>query len=262
MVDYADILTDPYNPIVMQSGIVKFPTWLSEKEYDVSKFQHKINWSLEDHAIHLHASFYDATVWYPWIKDWTPESRFISLTEGEVKDLIWEQKLPDDKKSLVLSYIRQGFRFVKSSKKSSHFRLKVASYEQFLDEITHPQVIMSFKNGCSNIFMRRYVDDITAEYRVYVYGKKIRYAERYLLRVKAAKDEDDQQVGNSLVDYVTRVMESIRYMDFVLDVAAVPSGFICIEINTPVYLFAALNFAQYYFERDKIHTAEEPIFRF
>lgn len=255
MVDYSSILTDPYNPIIIHGQTITFPSWLSDKTYSPKDFPTKINWSFEDHAINLHASFYDATVWYPWIREFTPESRFIDLSDGEIKDLIYEGEMSKEKKALVLSNIRDGFRFIKSSKKSSHFRRKVNDYDKFLEEITHPQVVMSFKDGCSHIFMRKYVDDIQEEYRIYVYKNAIRYVERYV----RWKDVDFSK--ERLIEYLAKVCPKIRYEDYILDVASVTDGFICIEINTPPYLFAGFNNADYYFERDKIHLAETPIVR-
>ena len=255
MADYTSILADPYNPVRVKDNIITFPSWLTEKVYHRDEFPQKPNWSVEDHVIHLHASFYDAQIWYPWLEQSTIESRFIVLTDDEVEQLIYNQTLPDDKKDLVLANIKAEFRFVKSSKKSSHFRKKVKTYEQFIEEITHPQVAMSFKNGCKAIFMRRYVDNIQDEYRIYVYQGIIRYVEKYV-----AKTSCDQ--SQEIIEYVRKVIPFIKYQDYVLDVATLSNGsFTCIEINTPIYLFAGLQNVDYYFEKDKIHSTEEPIIR-
>ena len=259
MSDHTSIVSDPYNPIIIDETSVKFPHWLSDRTWMHDSFPRQLNWSFIDHAVQLHASFYDATVWYPLLESFTPESVLIPLNDDEIKTLIYEQRLSDEKRSLVMSYIRSGYNFVKSSKKSSHFRIKVKNYEQFIEEITHPQVIMSFKNGCKHIFMRRYIDNMTDEYRVYVYRSKLRYVERYIAK-------SDNALGDAMktriVEYIDVASPHITYEDYVLDIALLSDGqLMCIEINTPLYLFAGLQHADYTFERDKIHDAIEPIFR-
>ncbi len=255
------IIKDPFNSIKLQDNKVSFPSWLTDQEYQLplEEFDSQINWRIEDHAVHLHASFYDATVWYPWIQDFTMKSKFIDLSPEEVHNLIYDQELPDDKKKLVLKYIKQGYQFVKSSKKSSHFRIKVTSYDKFIDEITHPQVIMSFKNGCHCIFMREYIKDLGNEYRVYIYQQKIRYIECYLRKHHITGEEGG--TVDKLTKYIKEIMPHVKYHDYVLDIGERQNGFICIEINTPLYLFAGLNYTDYYFERDKIHMTDEIIMR-
>lgn len=258
MSDYSEILKDPYNPCVIENGVAKFPSWLTDKIY--TTFQPRINWSFTDHVIQTHASFYDATVWYPWIEKWTPESRFIVLTKEEINNLIYNQELPKEKKQLVLQNIKDGFQFVKSSKKSSHFRGKIKNYEKFIEEITHPQVVMSFKNGheiedmwypC--IFMRKYIN-IKNEYRLYVYKNVLRYVEKYITK------EDDADIKQKITDYFNKIRNDIKYEDYVIDLGTTSDGLVCIEINTPLYLFCGLHKCDYYFRRDDIHNAAEPIF--
>lgn len=185
----------------------------------------------------------------------------ISLTDFEIIDLINEQKLPKDIEKEVRCNIRQ-YQFVKSSKKSSHNRKRVKSYERFIEEITHPDVIMSFKKGAKHIFMREYISEIFEEYRVYIYGKRIRYIERYVKFKNGIDPIDPIDVKNNLLKYMQKVLPLIPYHDYVLDIAVTATGFIVIEMNTPLYLFAGVSHSNYYFEKDKIHTAEEPIFRF
>lgn len=255
MSNYNTILTDPYNPIVIHDDNITLPSWLTTKTYHRSDFPHKPNWSFEDHVIHLHASFYDAQVWYPWLQPYTAESRFITLTDDEIKQLIYDQSLPDDKKKMVIANIKDGFQFVKSSKKSSHFKKRVKTYDHFIEEITHPQVVMSFKNGCNAVMMRRYIDGIQDEYRVYVYQGIIRYVEKYI-------DKTHHDRSSDIIACVKDVMTAVPYQDFVLDIATLANGNLtCIEINTPVYLFAGLQNVDYYFEREKLHTTTEPIIR-
>lgn len=175
MAEYNQILTDPYNPVKIEKDVVIFPEWLTEDiVVQLSEFKIKKNNTIEDEIISLHASYYDAINWYPQIKDYTPDSVFIELTDEEVAHLINDDhQFPPDKVNLVNKFIADGYQFVKSTRKSSHSGKKINNFEEFMDEITHPQVVMSFKKGCRSIFMRKYIENIISEYRVYVYDKKL-----------------------------------------------------------------------------------------
>ena len=283
MSDHESIIQDPYNPVKIVTHktedtqgskfadtIVRdvsittqsrkeaiFPEWLTKNRYTEDMFPYRLNWNFTDHVVKLHASLYDAIIWYPWIEKFTMKSIFIPLTEEDVDLLIFNQELPDDKELQVKEYIKQGYRFIKSSKKSSHTRKKVTTYEIALDELCHPEVIISFKNGCRHIFMRQYVDGLMNEFRIYIYKKKIRYIECYI-----KKTYIDDSTVKALIEYVIKVDEEVKYEDYILDIAETTiENFICIEINTPAYLFGGLHYADYYFERDKIHETEVPIIR-
>lgn len=263
MAEYDEILTDPYNPIQILDNLIIFPKWLTDKIYNKSDFPTILNETVEDQIIKLHASFYNAIIWYPWVKEWSPDSIFMELTDEEVQKIINDQEFPLDKKELVIKYLDSGYNFVKSAMKSSHKFKKVISFDDFIEEITHPNVIMSFKNGCRHLFFRKWIGGIQFEYRIYVYQNKLRYIEEYLNFNEILNKESAEVRKSEIINFIEKVMPNIQYQDYVIDICLDKSGtFLIIEINTPFYLFGGLHLCKYYYYRDKIHNYEKPVFRY
>jgi hypothetical protein len=250
MADYNDILSDPTNPIVVTESLVTFPKWLTSDVLDKSKITLGKNMSMEDYIIRKHASYYDATIWYSWVKEFSPKSYFVELTQLEVQLII--EKGEFERKEMVMELLNSGYNFVKTTNKSSHRVRRVITFEDFLEEITHPNLVMSFKRGCTTLFFRKYIDDIQNEFRVYFHQNKIKYMEEYIHGVPQSVKE--------LVEFAKRVNEKVRYEDYVLDFCfSATGGFIVIEINTPFYLLGGLHLCSYKWYLDKIHNSE-PVF--
>ena len=264
MVEYNKILTDPFNPIIINNDIIKFPSWLSNiiiKKKDLPKIK---NTTENDQIISIHSSFYDATIWYPWIIKWTPKSIFMELNEKEINDLIYEHNLSKERQKEVEYYLNQGYNFIKSSKKSSHLSTKVLTYENFIEEITHPNIIISFKKGCKHIFFREFIENIGEEYRIYIFRNEIRYIEEYIKKDKSLDVYQAIIRKINIIDYVIQVMKDVKYQDYILDIGLTSSenSFLVIEINTPLYLFGGLHLSNYLNNSEKIHKAIYPIFRY
>jgi hypothetical protein len=251
MADYNDILTDPTNPIVIEGHKVTFPSWITDDVLDTDTITLGKNMTVEDVIIRKHASYYDATIWYPWVERWSPKSVFMDL--GDVIATT-TGTFPEHMKPAVVKLINDGYNFVKTTTKSSHNLTRVTSYEDFLDEVTHPNLVMSFKKGCRTLFFREYIDDIKAEYRIYFHGGVIKYVEEYK-RVSGFTTLSYEAVAT----FANTVNANVRYKDYVLDICWCPTGFLVIEINTPFYLFGGLHLCGYQFYLDKIHN-HEPVF--
>jgi len=263
MADYDKILMDGYNPILIHGDHVTFPQWLTDQIVLKSQLPKIKNKTEEDQIINMHASFYDATVWYPWITNWTPKSILIKLSDEEINNLIYEQTLTNERKLQICQYLRDGYNFVKSSKKSSHQSTKVTTIDQFIEEMTHPNVVMSLKNGCRHVFLRQFINKIHSEYRIYVYQNQIRYIEEYLKKYGSLSSLTAVPRKKQILDYVEKVMKNIKYHDYILDICLLhDDSYLIIEINTPMYLFGGLHLGVYYYESDFIHTTPEPIFRY
>lgn len=263
MVEYNKILTEPYNPIYIDDEKVRLPEWLSDlviKRKDLPVIK---NTTINDQIINKHASFYDATIWYPWLVKWTPKSIFMELNDDEVNDLIYEKTVSDEKKEQIIKYLDEGYNFIKSSKKSSHQCPKILNFDDFIEEITHPDIVMSFKKGCHHIFFRKFIENIHTEYRIYIYKSQIRYIEEYLKKNESLNLENALFRKKDIINYVTKVMKDIKYHDYILDICLVPENqFMVIEINTPMYLLGGIHLGTYNYDAEQIHSAENPIFRF
>ena len=249
MSEYNNILTDPTNPIVILENHVVFPKWLTDDVLDKNKIILGKNMSIDDYIIRKHASYYDATIWYKWVKEFSPKSYFVELTQTEIQIII--EKGEFEKKEMVMELLNSGYNFIKTTNKSSHNFKRVITFEDFLDEVTHPNLIMSFKKGCTTLFFRKYIEEIQSEYRVYFHQNKIKYIEEYISRVPQSIEK--------LVNFAKEVNEKVKYEDYVLDFCSTPSGFFVIEINTPFYLLGGLHLCSYQWYLDKIHNSG-PVF--
>ena len=74
MADYDKILSDPYNPVKKFDDHALFPSWLTNDVLYKKDLPTIKGVSFDDQVIRKHASFYEASVWYPQISKWTPES--------------------------------------------------------------------------------------------------------------------------------------------------------------------------------------------
>jgi hypothetical protein len=243
MVDYNGILTDPTNPISIIGDRVLFPKWLTEKMILKSQIVPRKNMSLEDEIILKHASYYDAIIWYNHVIEYSPDSVFLELTDEEANLIIKEWRF--DRKEEIVRLL-ETYNFIKTSTKSSHSGKKILTFDDFMEELTHPNLIMSFKKGCRHLFFRKYIETILAEYRIYFYGNKIKYIEEYV-------SKDNLLLTKEIIEFVKKVNESVPYEDYLLDVCRTPDGYLVIEINTPLYLFGGIHLIKYEYYLSKIH---------
>lgn len=258
MAEYNKILQDPHNPILVTSREVIFPEWLSKEPISLSDLHLTHNKTRFDWIIEKHASYYDADKWYPMISEYTPKSIFMDISNIDAEDIIEHWKF---NRQLEVEKILTEYHFVRSSARSSHTGRKVTTFNEFMDEITHPNVIMSFKRGCRKIMFREYIDDILAEYRIYVWNGSIRYIEEYTR--KQIISTDPIILKQSITNYALEVGKRISYLDYIIDIGySQNNGFFVIEMNTPFYLLGGLHLGNYHYESDRIHYTSKIIFRY
>ena len=225
----------------------------------------KENYVIVQEQLKKQAEQYGAEVWYKPLEDITPKSVLIELEEKEIQELINNHTLSKEKEDLLTNYLKEGYGFIKSSKKSSHSFKKCTTYEDCLEELTHPQIIMSFKKGCKYIFMRQFMENICSEFRVYIYQNKIKYMEEYLKQEKI--EQNMEEVKNSIIEFVEKKVIprlSSTYQDFVVDLFYLKNkNFLVIEVNTPLYLHCGTHLIDYDWEKHSIHASgEKIIFRY
>jgi hypothetical protein len=188
------------------------------------------------------ASFYGAEYWYPelYAQGLTPESRLIPLSEDDVQHILVHGTFSSDVETAIQAGLDAGFHFIKSSKKSSNMCRAVYNMGEATAEICdYADVLITFKYGCRYLFMRRYVD-IDTEYRVVVHHGQVRYVELHTLRTDTTPIAD---VEHRIQQCIAGVISAMHYRDATVDIALLRDGsWTCIEINTPIYMFAGLTF--------------------
>ena len=211
------------------------------------------------------SSLFDAKYWFYIITNYTIDSKLIEITDEEANALIYSEKISDRLKNIISECLINEYFFVKSSKKSSHSRKKCLTLCDVIDELTYPDVKITFKIGCRHIFMRKWIDNISSEYRIYIYANKIRYIEKYIQsKTKLYSKEEEIKYAKEVITFCNEFKNNLEYDDFIVDIAKINnvSKYIVIEINTPMYLYGGLQLGNYDWDHEKIHTTNEIIFRY
>lgn len=206
---------------------------------------------------------YGAQVWYPLMHgtNMTPDSVLLALTSSEIA-LLKKGEVPDSLRERVEPLLTT-YQFMKTTHKSSHQFRPITNYDEFVEEITEPDIIMSFRRySCGHLLFRKYVS-MSLECRVYVYQSKVRYMECY-------RDVNNEFVPEMFLDMLKFVEQEVipalasAYDNFTPDIYfdKDKQKWNCIEINSPVWLKAGMYHIDYEWNRDLIHTTEKPLCRY
>lgn len=206
---------------------------------------------------------YGANEWYPYIKDYTAESVLLELTNEQIEIFsAGEVPLDLDFKNTVEKLISDGYTFVKSTHKSSYAKKPMTCYEDFTNEITEANVIMSFRRyKCKFLFFRKW-EKIDFECRVYVHDNRIKYMEQGI-------DNNNIWTPNLFPHARIFVEEKIipilknKYTAFTSDLYLDKNGnWKIVEINSPLWLKAGTYRIDYSREKDRIHNTRDIICRY
>lgn len=204
---------------------------------------------------------YGAQHWYPLLPGVTPESYLFELTDDHIKSLSDGEIPTDDNfKKSVDDLISQGYLFVKTTHKSAHAFAPIANFQDFENQILNANIIMSFRRyKCRYLLFRKWVE-MNLECRVYVYHKKVKYAEVY----RDEKDEFIPSMFNDIVKFVTDIVipKLTIYDDFTADVYFTGDGWGVVEINSPFWLKCGVYLVDYNYAKHTIHETTTPICKY
>ena len=235
------------------------PLWKLQQE-------NKLDTSLLENAQNVQ---YGSDRWYPLLQDWTPKSQFIQL-ESEVRESIANGAIGGNLDLLQLqveSLIQRGYKFFKTPFASAHAFRPMESWQDFVDQITNPRIIMSFRRYPSlNSLMFRKWTEMNLECRCYVYKSKLHYMEVYRDEKQEFQPSMFGQMYHFLSNQVIPKLKSL-YSDFTIDLYYQPNSYSgiwrIVEINSPVYLKAGLYLINYEWEKHRIHMLQNfPICRY
>ena len=207
--------------------------------------------------------FYGAQNWYPLLRNITPTSHLFELSNDEIKDLS-EGKIPTGpcfRKSIT--DLIKNYQFVKTTHKSAHAFKPIHNFEDFEDQMSNANIIMSFRRyKCKYLLFRKWTD-MNLECRVYVNKGIVKYVELY-------RDEKDEFEVNMFTDIIKFVNESVIpsltiYDTFTADVYYTGNSenkWQVVEINSPLWLKCGTYLIKYEWERRRIHESETPICRY
>lgn len=234
------------NPTIIKDNFVILPSWLQQDKILASSLpQYNKNDTFYEMIERYQASFYGAEYWLDEIEDLTMKSILRRISQEDVELLMNEENpsVREETKAFISSGLAQNLNFIKSSKKSSHWRKYCRTLDDCIEELSHADVIMSFKRGCRHILMRQYIK-MDSEYRAVVYDGNITYIERYLQHGDTEPEEICFQHLDALVKFLHRVKRCLHYRDMIIDVCSLPdcnNESLVIEINTPPYLYGGLH---------------------
>lgn len=207
---------------------------------------------------------YGADTWYSLIKDYTIPSYLLKLNDKQIKCLA-NGEVPQDlsfRDKVTSLIIDEHYRFVKSTHKSSYPTKPMNSFEDFENEITDANVVMSFRRyGCKYLFFRRW-ETIPFECRVYVYQKKVRYIEESIDPEQKFRPEMFASIRHFVQKCVVPALDTV-YESFTVDVYHNEMGlWRVLEVNSPLWLKAGTYRINYSREKDRIHSSTDVICRF
>lgn len=182
---------------------------------------------------------YGSYNWYPLLEGNTPSSIFIKLEEDDIK-LFTENKDEEHLqkyKTQVEKLIDQGYYFMKTTHVSAHAHKAIKTWEDFVEQITNPRVVSSFRNYKCKYLMFRKWQEMNLEARIYVYKSKIRYMEIY--RDRNNEFTEPKKMFIQMRDFVQNiVIQKLKdkYDDFTVDLYYSPDNdqkWQIVEINSP-----------------------------
>lgn len=207
---------------------------------------------------------YGAQHWYPLIKNITPKSYFLELSDEDIVTLSkGDIPLNFYFKPFIEFLISNGYTFVKTTHKSAHAFKPIQSFEDFKDQITNANVIMSFRNYKCKFLMFRQWKEMSLECRCYIYNQKLRYIEVYRDLHKNFNPSMFQDIENFINKQVIPCLLN-KYDSFTVDVFYLPENneWNIVEINSPLWLKCGTYLIKYQWEKHRIHQATTPIFRY
>jgi len=236
---------DPYNPLYAEYTQGKF--------VDVEQTKNEQNQA------------YGAQNWYPALEGITAASYLLELAPEDIQSFS-NGECPQGfhfRRFVEYLILEGGYNFCKSSHKSAHAFKPIFDWTEFQEQMLNASVVMSFRRyGCKYLLFRQW-QEMNLECRVYVYGRKIRYAEVY-------RDEKREFSSAMFPDMIAFVQNEVmprlatRYESFTADVVynANSSGWQVVEINSPCWLKCGTYNIDYAWNADRIHATEQPICRY
>jgi hypothetical protein len=205
-----------------------------------------IKWFDTKNIIHFQSSFYGAEYWYKDLEGFTPRSKLILLSQEDIELItnIDNKTFTTSTCNKIQLALDNELHFIKSSKKSSHTQHPVYTLQECINEIgNYSDVLISLENGCRWLFMRKYIKNISEEYRVIIYNGKITYMEQYLVNYIGMymNTINAKQMKTELINFVNKILPILHYKDATLDIARTKEKFfIIIKVNIPQYLISDL----------------------
>lgn len=204
---------------------------------------------------------YGANTWYNIIKDYTPESELLKLSDNEIKTFS-KGEIPDKIelfKTKIMDLITK-YQFVKTTHASSHSFKPMLSYEDFCEEMTNARIIMSFRRyKCEYLFFRKWTT-INCECRIYVYHNEIKYMECYRDINKIFNPKMFKDMYSFVTDTIIPLTKT-TWSDFTIDLYLDEdtNTWKVIEINSPMWLYAGAYLIDYQWNKKRIHETNKPI---
>jgi hypothetical protein len=199
----------------------------------------------------LYSIKYGAEFWLNILTAYTIPSKLLAISDNEAHDIVYDEKLSDR----IIKNIDFNYEFVKSSKKSSHKKLKCKGINDYLEELTDANVKMTFKKGCRYILFRKWIN-IKSEFRLYIHNGIFIYMENYT-------NYQNPLIRFEVLKFFNKFEKLLTYRSYVVDIALLDDdSFVVIEINTPMYLYGGLQLGNYAWESDYIHNLKFPIYRY